>query len=408
MPADTISNFQLMAKPGGSLCNIACDYCFYLEKGNLYPARKQAWRMDSATLKNYIQKTIAAQQASVVDFLWQGGEPTLVGLDFYQQVVKLQADYRGTKTINNYFQTNGINIDDKWAAFFKQHGFLVGVSLDGNQLHHDRYRKTNARKSCFEAVITGIQALKRHGVAWNTLTVVNAENVNYPVEIYNFLKRIGSRYMQFIPLAERMAAQPDKNGLTLVHPEFIGSCQVAAWSVNPAAWGNFLNKIFDSWLLNDLGSVFVMNFEQLLSKMVGQNSACTLGESCGGNLIVEANGDVYSCDHFVFPEHLLGNINHGDLRLLVNSAKNLAFARRKQVTAESCCHRCEFLSLCHGGCPKYRFMPDRSGLPRHNYFCESVKIQLRHILPKCDSLLKMLAQQHSYKKIRKEIRNKHY
>lgn len=408
MSAEYINNFQLMAKPGGSVCNIACDYCFYLEKAQLYPGRKQAWRMDDVTLKNYIQKTIAAQQAEVVDFLWQGGEPTLVGLDFYQRAVRLQAAYRGTKTINNYFQSNGINIDDKWAAFFKQHQFLVGISLDGNQLHHDRYRKTTAGKSCFDAVMAGIEALKRHDVAWNTLTVVNAENVKYPVEIYNFLKRIGSRYMQFIPLAERVAAQPDEHGLTLVHPDVTGACQVAAWSVDPVKWGTFLNRIFDCWLLNDLGTVFVMNIEQMLSKMIGKNAACTLGDTCGGNLIVEANGDVYSCDHFVFPQHRLGNINRADLTSLVNSPQNLAFARSKQVAAGSSCNGCEYRPLCNGGCPKYRFMPDRSGIPRHNYFCPGVKLHLEHILPKCHGLLTMLAQQHPCKKIKKEIKRQFY
>jgi uncharacterized protein len=408
MPAEYTGNFQLMAKPGGSICNIACDYCFYLEKENLYPHRKQNWRMSDETLENYIKQNIAAQEANTVDFLWQGGEPTLLGIDFYQRAVNLQEKYRGTKTLNNYFQTNGINIDDKWAAFFKRHHFLVGISLDGNQLHHDRYRKTIAGKSCFDAVMAGIKALQLHDVAWNTLTVVSAENVRYPLEIYHFLKRIGSRYMQFIPLAERKAAQPDKQGLTLVHPEFSGVCQVAPWSVNPTQWGAFLNTIFDNWLLNDLGSVFVINFEQMLSKMVGQNAACTLSETCGGNLIVEANGDVYSCDHFVFPEHLLGNLNHQELKLLVNSPQNRAFGAKKQIAAGSDCCRCEYRPLCNGGCPKYRFMPDRSGIPRHNYFCQSVKLHLNHILPKCNELLRMLAQQHSYKKIRKQIKNSFY
>ncbi|AUX94913.1 anaerobic sulfatase maturase [Mixta gaviniae] len=407
MQDDPVSNFQLMAKPGGALCNIACDYCFYLEKAQLYPERKQAWRMDDTTLENYIRKTIAAQRANVVDFLWQGGEPTLVGLDFYRRAVALQQRYRNGKSINNYFQTNGVNIDDKWAAFFKRHAFLVGVSLDGNQLHHDRHRKNQAGNSCFAAVMAGIGALTRHDVAWNSLTVVSAENVNEPLEVYRFLRRIGSRYMQFIPLVERKGG-PDKYGLTLMHPDFSGSCRVADWSVGAKAWGDFLNRLFDEWLLNDLGQVFIMNFEQLLAKMAGQNAACTLNETCGGNLVIEANGDLYSCDHFVFPQHRLGNINHDDLTLMVNGEKNRDFARRKQVAANSSCIRCAWRPLCHGGCPGHRFMPDASNIPRHNYFCQGVQIHLAHSVPKCRALLQMMAQQQTAKKISRAIKQRFY
>ncbi|WP_407301907.1 radical SAM protein [Raoultella planticola] len=211
-----INRFQLMAKPSGAVCNIDCTYCYYLEKQRLYPQRQAHWKMDGATLENYVRKNIASQPAPTVDFHWQGGEPTLLGIDFFREALRLQERYRGGKRISNVFQTNGINLDDDWARFLKQHGFLVGLSLDGDRLSNDAYRRTRAGKSTFDAVIRGLEALKRHHVEFNTLTVVNAENVKRPLAIYRFLKQIGSRYMQFIPLVERRAAQPDANGLTLI------------------------------------------------------------------------------------------------------------------------------------------------------------------------------------------------
>ncbi|HED5889452.1 TPA: radical SAM protein, partial [Salmonella enterica] len=239
----------------------------------------------------------------IIDFIWQGGEPTLLGLDFYRHAIELQCKHHGTKHINNYFQTNGTRIDDEWAAFFKEHNFLIGISIDGDRIINDTYRLSRNGKSTFDDVLKGISALKRHKVEFNTLTVVNRENMQRPLDTYNFLKRIGSRYMQFIPLVERQAAQPDSNGLTLIQPDFSGQCQVTDWSVSAKGWGKFMNTIFDHWVVNDLGEVFVMNFEQTMAKINGQLSSCWLNETCGGNLIVEANGDIYSCDHFVYPEN---------------------------------------------------------------------------------------------------------
>ncbi|MEQ9864586.1 anaerobic sulfatase maturase [Pectobacterium aroidearum] len=406
--SQSIANFQLMAKPSGSVCNIDCSYCFYLEKEHLYPDRKSRWKMDGDTLENYVRKNISSQQAPVVDFLWQGGEPTLLGIDFFREAVRLQNHYRGTKQINNFFQTNGTNIDDDWARFLKENQFLVGLSIDGDRISNDAHRLTRAGKSTFDDVMKGLEALKRHKVEFNTLTVVNAENVKRPLDVYQFLKRIGSRYMQFIPLVERRAAKPDDNGLVLIQPDFSGQCSVTEWSVPAKAYGRFLNTIFDYWVQHDLGNVFVMNFEQTLTKMTGQLSACVINETCGGNLIVEANGDVYSCDHFVYPENKLGNINQDDLASLVNSPQNLAFGENKRKNISKDCLSCEVKAVCHGGCPKHRFEISSDGRPNKNYFCDGFKTHLFHVLPRMNSLLVQLGRQESMKKIRRNIKAEFY
>lgn len=406
--ADRIANFQLMAKPSGSVCNIDCSYCFYLEKEHLYPERKNRWKMDGVTLENYILKNITGQKSDVVDFIWQGGEPTLLGIDFFREAIRLQNQYRGNKSINNFFQTNGTNIDDEWAIFLKNNNFLVGLSIDGDRVSNDTYRLTRAGKSTYDAVIKGLEALKCHKVEFNTLTVVNAENVKRPMDVYNFLKRIGSCYMQFIPLVERRASVADENGLTLIQPDFSGQCSVTEWSVPAKAYGAFLNTIFDYWIMNDLGTVFVMNFEQTMAKMVGQASACVINETCGGNLIVEANGDIYSCDHFVYPEHKLGNINRDNPAELVNSPQNIAFGQSKLKNISKDCLNCSVRSVCNGGCPKHRFNISSDGRPNKNYFCDGFALHLHHALPVMQRLLELIHQNSSLTKIRKTIKKEHY
>ncbi|MBJ9164594.1 anaerobic sulfatase maturase [Citrobacter farmeri] len=406
--SQSIANFQLMAKPSGSVCNIDCSYCFYLEKEHLYPERKSHWKMDGETLENYVRQNISGQQADVVDFLWQGGEPTLLGIDFFREAIRLQNQYRGNKRVNNFFQTNGTNINDEWALFLKENQFLVGISIDGDRVSNDAHRLTRAGKSTFDAVLKGLEALKRYRVEFNTLTVVNAENVKRPLDVYHFLKRIGSRYMQFIPLVERSAVEPDENGLTLIQPNFTGQCRVTEWSVPAKEYGNFLNTIFDYWVQNDLGQVFVMNFEQTLSKMAGQPSACVINETCGGNLIVEANGDVYSCDHFVYPEHKLGNINQDNLVALVNTPQNIAFGQNKLKNISKDCLNCAVRPVCNGGCPKHRFEISSDGRPNKNYFCEGFKTHLFYVLPRMRFLLTQLMRQESTKKTRRKIKEEFY
>lgn len=406
--SQSIANFQLMAKPSGSVCNIDCSYCFYLEKEHLYPERKSRWKMDGVTLENYVRQNICGQQADVVDFLWQGGEPTMLGIDFFREALRLQKHYRGAKQVNNFFQTNGTNIDDEWARFLKENQFLVGISIDGDRISNDAHRLTRTGKSTFDAVMRGLDALKRHRVEFNTLTVVNAENVKRPLDVYHFLKRIGSRYMQFIPLVERSASQPDENGLVLIQPDFSGQCKVTDWSVPAKAWGHFLNTIFDDWVQNDLGEVFVMNFEQTMAKMVGQTSSCVINETCGGNLIVEANGDVYSCDHFVYPEYKLGNINQDSITELVNTPQNIVFGQNKLKNISKDCLNCAVRTVCNGGCPKHRFELSNDGRPNKNYFCEGFKIHLFYALPRMQFLLVQLKQQESMKKVRRKMIEKFY
>lgn len=399
-----IENFQLMAKPSGSLCNLDCAYCFYLEKEKLYPDRKQNWRMNNATLEKYITSHIASQHGDVVDFLWQGGEPTLLGIEFYLHAVELQQKYRGSKSVNNFFQTNGVNINSDWAKFFREHNFLVGVSIDGDRACHDAYRVTRAGKSTFDAVLDGIALLRRYHVQFNTLTVVNDVNVRRPVELYRFLKSIGSRYMQFIPLTERRAAIPDADGLTLIPPDFAGECRVESWSVPPLAWGEFLNAIFDEWATKDIGQTFVMNFEQTLAQLYGMQSACVISETCGANLIVEANGDVYSCDHFVYPENRLGNIHSQDIAAMVNSPQNLAFAQRKATNISKDCLSCPYRQACNGGCPKHRFALSSDGKPNKHYLCEGFRRHLSHAVPALHQLYALLGKSASPTRMKREMK----
>lgn len=343
-----------------------------------------------------------------MDFLWQGGEPTLMGLDYFREAVRLQNHYLGSKQINNYFQTNGTNIDNEWALFLKENNFLVGLSIDGDRISNDAYRLTRAGKSTFDTVMNGLASLKRHNVEFNTLTVVNAENVKRPLDVYNFLKRIGSRYMQFIPLVERAAADPDSHGLTLIQPDFSGQCLVTGWSVPGKAWGRFMNQIFDRWVQHDIGEVFVMNFEQTLTKMCGNLSACVINETCGINLIVEANGDVYSCDHFVYPENKIGNLNEDDLLTLVNSPQNISFGQNKKRGISKDCLNCMVRPVCNVGCPKHRFELSSDGRPDKNYLCDGFATHLFHVVPKMKTLLSLLNAGTPPGKIRKEMRQNYY
>lgn len=403
-----IEHFQLMAKPSGSVCNIDCTYCFYLEKEHLYPERKSHWKMDSITLENYIKKNITEHTDNVVDFIWQGGEPTLLGIDLYKEAIHLQNTYKDRKHINNYFQTNGLNIDDEWAAFLKENNFLVGLSIDGDRISNDAHRRTRSGKSSFDALMKGLDCLKRHKVEFNTLTVVNSENVKRPMDVYNFLKRIGSKYIQFIPLVERKSSTPDENGLTLIKPDFMGQCEVTEWSAPSKAYGVFLNKIFDHWIQNDLGSIFVMNFEQTMTKMIGRPSGCVINETCGGNIIIEANGDIYSCDHFVYPENKIGNINKDDLIQILNSKEHLSFSNKKSTEISIDCVNCVVRSVCNGGCPKHRFLISSNGKPNKNYFCSGYYTHLSHSIPKMRRIINLLQSNTSSTKTRKILKSEFY
>ncbi|MBF9002116.1 anaerobic sulfatase maturase [Vibrio nitrifigilis] len=404
----SISNFQMIAKPSGSVCNIDCTYCFYLEKEKLYPDRKNHWKMDDETLASYIQKQIQSQKGEVIDFIWQGGEPTLLGIEFFAKALELQNKYKGTKQVQNFFQTNTIRIDDEWAKFLGKHQFLVGVSIDGDREVNDKYRVSRSGKSTFDDVLRGIEYLKKHKVEFNTLTVVNEFNVRKPLETYRFLKSIGSQFMQFIPLVERQAMEADEHGLTLIQPDFSGQCSVTPWSVPAKAYGSFLNTIFDYWVVNDFNRVFVMNFEQTMSQMIGRSSACVFSETCGGDLVMEANGDVYSCDHFVYPEHKLGNVNEDELDALVNSPQNLHFGESKKRNISRDCLDCPVKQVCNGGCPKHRFQVSSDGKPNKNYLCEGFKTHFMHVIPKMVGMFELMERQLTPKQLKGAMKKRFY
>lgn len=373
-----------MTKPVGSRCNLDCSYCFYLEKEHLYP-NAGAMRMRPEVLAAYIRDYIAAQPGKVVSFAWQGGEPTLLGLDFFREVVALQARHRGDRTIENAFQTNGILLDDAWGEFLARHSFLVGLSLDGPAPVHDAYRVDKGGRPTFERVMAGLAVLKRHGVEFNTLTTVHRRNATQPLEVYRFLREVGSGYLQFIPIVERNAAANADDRLWLAPPPDHDDAaaldgQVTPWSVRPADYGRFLCAIFDEWVRRDVGRVFVQQFDAALANWAGEPAGvCVFSENCGRALAVEHNGDVYSCDHYVYPRYRLGNLLNTSLGALVDSPAQEAFGQAKSTTLPRYCRECPVRFACHGECPKHRFLRTPDGEPGLNYLCGAYRVFFKHI-----------------------------
>lgn len=371
-----------MAKPSGSVCNLNCTYCFYLEKDKLYPDHARNWRMTDETQELYIRQYIEAQDVPVVNFAWQGGEPTMMGVDFFRRAMELQRQYANGKTITNAFQTNGVLIDDEWAAFLAENQFLVGLSIDGPRELHDRYRVDKAGRPTFDRVYRGLQMLKKHGVEFNTLTVVQADNGDKPLEVYEFLRSEGSGFMQFIPIVERLAQEPEDDGLTLIDPYFEGRAHVTKWSVTPMQYGRFLTTIFDQWVRRDVGQTFVQIFDVALGAWVGQEpSLCVFAPTCGKAMIIEHNGDLYSCDHFVYPEFRLGNVHEKHIRDMVNSPVQVKFGNDKRDALPQMCRECEYRFVCNGGCPKHRFARTPRGEDGLNYLCKSYKTFFGHVDP---------------------------
>ncbi|KXF81796.1 anaerobic sulfatase maturase [Enterovibrio coralii] len=366
-----------MAKPSGSVCNLDCHYCFYLEKERLYPERQQNWRMDDETLSRYIEQQMDAQEGPEVVFSWQGGEPTLMGISFYEKAFEQQRAYAAALakkgrhvTVVNTFQTNGIKIDDAWAKLFSDHQVLVGISIDGPRELHDIYRVKRNGEPTFDKVMAAIDVLKRHRVRFNTLTVVHNENSQYPKEVYEFLVSTGSEFLQFIPLVER-AANTQSESLNLVLPD-AHDATVTPWSVGPKQFGLFLTEMFDVWVKRDVGRVFVQLFDSTLASHLGYPATlCSHAAQCGSNFAIEANGDVYACDHYVYPEHKLGNVHSDTLLSIRNSVENRAFGLAKTAHLNQKCLSCAWRFACHGGCPKHRFVfVVESAFPVH-YLCPS-------------------------------------
>jgi len=375
------SPFHIMTKPIGPICNLDCKYCFYLEKEKLYPGTK-TWAMPDEVLEQYVQQYIAAQPGDEIHFAWQGGEPTLLGLNFFRRVVDLQQRHAGGKTIANALQTNGVLIDDAWGEFLAEHRFLVGVSIDGPRDLHDCYRVDKGQAPTFDRVMRGIAKLKQHNVDFNTLTVVHRRNSQHPVEVYRFLKEIGSGFIQFIPIVERRAASGSSDGLVLIKPSFGDAAEVTEWSVEPKAYGTFLSRIFDEWVKKDVGRVFVQLFDVALESWMGMDaSLCVFKKTCGSALAMEHTGDLYSCDHFVYPENKLGNIMETALENLVDSPQQKAFGQAKSESLPRMCRTCEVRFACNGECPKHRFLTTPDGEPGLNYLCAGYKHFFKHIDP---------------------------
>ncbi|HZZ39290.1 MAG TPA: anaerobic sulfatase-maturation protein [Acidobacteriaceae bacterium] len=373
--------FHVMAKPTGPICNLDCKYCFYLEKENLYPGER-SWAMSDEVLETYIRQYIQAQAAPAITFAWQGGEPTLLGVDFFRKVVELEKRYADGRPIANAFQTNGVLLDDRWAEFFAENQFLVGVSIDGPRELHDCCRVNKGGQPTFDAVMAGIRCLKKHGVEFNTLTVVNRTNSYHPLDVYRFLREAGSGYMQFIPIVERAAVAPTLDGLHLISPDSRSSGDVTEWSVEPLQFGKFLCAIFDDWVRQDVSRYFVQIFDVALESWFGvPQSLCVFRQTCGEALALEHNGDLYSCDHFVYPENRLGNIMDSPLESLVGSSEQRRFGMAKRDSLPRYCRECDVRFACNGECPKHRFLRTPDGDPGLNYLCAGYKLFFHHIDP---------------------------
>ena len=374
-------NFHVLAKPIGPICNLDCKYCFYLEKESLYP-QVSKWAMREEILDSYIRQYIEAHDTPVVHFAWQGGEPSLLGVEYFRRLVAMQKKYANGKRIQNAFQTNGVLLNDEWAALFKENDFLIGVSIDGPRELHDAYRVDKGGQPTFDRVMRGIETLKRNGVEFNTLTTVHRANADHPLEVYRFLRDNGSGFMQFIPIVERIAQQVTAEGLQLISPDFTGAAQVAPWSVEPRQFGRFLSAIFDEWVLRDVGRCYVQLFDVSLEMWTGlESSLCVFKRQCGSALAIEHCGDVYSCDHFVYPENRLGNIMVLPLQALVDSTQQQAFGKAKELTLPKYCRECDVRFACNGECPKHRFTTTPDGEAGLNYLCAGYKMFFRHIDP---------------------------
>jgi uncharacterized protein len=373
------TSFHVMSKPTGPICNLDCSYCFYLEKEGLYTAHER-WAMSEPVLESYIGQYIEAQPGDTVNFAWQGGEPTLLGVEFFRKAFELQQKYANGKRIQNALQTNGILLDDAWCEFLAEQRVLVGVSIDGPRALHDAYRVDKGGNGTFARVLRGIECLKKHDVEFNTLTTVHRGNEGHPMEVYRFLKEIGSRYLQFIPIVERKAAQPAVDGLVLIQPTFEGVAEVTAWSVNAQQYGRFLCAIYDEWVSRDVGRVFVQHFDVALESWLGMYaSICIFRETCGAALALEHNGDLYSCDHFVYPEHKLGNVLEQSMEEMAGSAQQRQFGEHKAASLPKMCRECPVRFACHGECPKHRFLRTPDGEYGLNYLCDGYKLFFHHI-----------------------------
>lgn len=378
----------VMLKPIGATCNLHCDYCYYLEKAILYGGKNQL--MSEELLERFIQQYIESQTVPQIMFTWHGGETLMRPLSFYKKAVELQKRYAGGRQIDNSIQTNGTLLNDEWCTFFRENNFLVGISIDGPQDFHDEYRRDKMGRPSFLRVMKGIQLLQKHGVEYNCMAVVNDYNVDYPLEFYRFFKEIGCQFLQFTPIVERLR----KNNATMklaTAQEKEEEVELAPFTVDAEKWGDFLCAIFDEWVKQDVGKIFIQIFDSTLANWVGeQPGVCTMAKTCGHAGVMEFNGDVYSCDHFVFPEYRLGNIYSKTLTAMVYSDEQLKFGNDKFDKLPRQCRECDMLFACYGECPKNRFIQDKYGNEGLNYLCKGYYKFFSHVAPYMDFMKREL------------------
>ena len=378
----------VMLKPAGAHCNLACKYCYYLEKNNLYQ-NSHRHLMSDEMLEQFTREYIEAQTMPQVLFTWHGGEPLMRSIDFYKKALALQKKYAHGKQIDNVIQTNGTLLTDEWCEFFAQNHWLVGISIDGPQEYHDHYRVTPAGKPSWEKVMQGISLLKKHRVEWNAMAVVNAYNAEHPLEFYHFFRDNGCQYLQFTPIVERLTEHEDGRILASLADD--REIPLADASVTPEQWGNFLCTIFDDWVRHDVGKTFVEIFDCTLANWMGVlPGICAYSKECGHAGVMEHNGDVYSCDHFVFPEYKLGNIKDQSLIDMLYGEKQQAFSRLKHTSLPRQCKECDMEFACHGECPKNRFEKDKYGEPGLNYLCQGYYQYYSHVAPYMDFMKREL------------------
>lgn len=406
MKNDNIANpfakpLYVMLKPAGAHCNLACKYCYYLEKNKLYPTA-QRHLMSDEMLEQFTREYIEAQTMNQVLFTWHGGEPLLRSIDFYRKALSLQQKYAGGRRIDNVIQTNGTLLTDEWCEFFAQNHWLVGISIDGPQPDHDHYRLTAAGKPSWKKVMQGIKLLKKHGVEWNAMAVVNAYNANHPLEFYRFFKENGCQFLQFTPIVERLTRHED--GRTLASLADKDEISLSKASVAPEQWGYFLCAIFDEWVRKDVGKIFVEIFDCTLANWMGISPGiCAYSKECGHAGVMEHNGDVYSCDHFVFPEYKLGNIRDHSLIDMLYGEQQQEFSRLKHSSLPRQCKECDMEFACHGECPKNRFMKDKYGDSGLNYLCPGYYHYYQHVAPYMDYMKQELMSQRPPSNIMKVV-----
>jgi uncharacterized protein len=375
---------HVVAKPIGPSCNLNCEYCFYLEKQALFTTGEK-YRMSDKVLSAFITNYITSQPTPVVEFVWQGGEPTLLDIDFFKRVVDLQKPFVKRKTITNSLQTNGTLLTDKWCRFLKKNNFMVGISLDGPKEIHDRYRRDRKGSGTFDQVMRGLKLLQEHEVDYNVLACVARDTAKRPLDIYRFFKEQGVEFIQFTPVVERLCdAHSGVPGLRLAGPAALDrkdpQGEVTPWSVIPEEYGDFLIAIYEEWVRHDVGTVFVMNFEWVLNAWIGNPSpVCVHGPTCGRAVVIEHNGDVYACDHCVYQQYKLGNILSETLPDMVAKSLRSGFGVAKESALPRWCGECEVLLACHGGCPKHRFETSHYDEPGLQYLCPGYKKFFLHI-----------------------------